>query len=264
MSNQVKSKKKRQGRNLGGKILQLLSATAQALNTLGDFSYHPYPYLYASLGHVYGRETIDEAVGRLVKKGVVEGDKKRGLRLAPAGVDVKKSLYQERQKDWDGRWRVVIFDIPEVQRRVRDGLRLELKKLGFGQWQRSVWVTPFNISAELNAYLQKQDLSAVVQMLVGERFGGLSNRDFATRVWSLNELNEGYAHLLTEWKKELEKESTAAERLHTAAVFQSRYFDILIADPQLPLELLPSGWAGDDAKKLFGKLKSILTVGKAS
>lgn len=262
---EISKTKKRRGRrkgqfDLGEKILQVLSASAQTLDTFGDFTYNPYPYLYASLGMSYRKDNIDAAIRGLAKKGLVEGNRNEGLRLTPAGADIKEKLYQERQKEWDGKWRVVIFDVPEKQRKTRDDLRFELKKLGFGSWQKSVWVTPFNLSEKLNTYLEEQNLSPVVQIIVGERFGRLNDRDFAAKIWPLSDLNEKYARLLAAWEEELKKESTAEERLRVTAVLHNRYLDILAADPQLPPETLPHDWAGSEAGKLFKKLKSILTV----
>ncbi len=50
---------------------------------------------------------------------------------------------RDRKPRWDGRWRVLIFDLPEKERRTRDRLRLELQEVGFIQLQRSVWVYPY-------------------------------------------------------------------------------------------------------------------------
>ena len=244
------------------KILTILAASADVLDAMGDFTYNSYSYLYSSLGDSYPRERVDEAVSSLTREGLLEGSKSAGLRVTLAGADIKKSLYQARQKGWDGKWRVVFFDIPEAQRSVRDGLRFELKKLGFGLWQRSAWITPFDITKELSSYLQKQDLSSVAQILVGERFGQLHDRDFVAKVWPLKELNERYGALLSVWEGEIGKESTAEERFEATASLQSRYLDILASDPQLPPELLPRDWVGGEAKKLFKKLKSTLAVGE--
>ncbi|KKP31937.1 MAG: hypothetical protein UR22_C0017G0001, partial [Parcubacteria group bacterium GW2011_GWC2_32_10] len=50
----------------------------------------------------------------------------------------------KKQKVWDGKWRIVIFDIPENQRRVeRNALRGKLQNLGFYQIQKSVWAYPY-------------------------------------------------------------------------------------------------------------------------
>ena len=35
------------------------------------------------------------------------------------------------KKDWDGKWRLVFFDVPEKIRRGRDALRDKIKELGF-------------------------------------------------------------------------------------------------------------------------------------
>jgi hypothetical protein len=41
---------------------------------------------------------------------------------------------------WDGKWRVVIFDVSERRRSARDFLRRQLAAMGFRQLHRSVWV----------------------------------------------------------------------------------------------------------------------------
>src|SRR3989344_5879473 len=54
---------------------------------------------------------------------------------------------------WDQKWRVVIFDIWERRRGVRDKLRLTLEKAGFRRVQDSVWVCPYDCE-ELVAFLR--------------------------------------------------------------------------------------------------------------
>ena len=48
-----------------------------------------------------------------------------------------------RKKKWDGKWRIVIFDVWEKARSSRDSLRYEIKNFGFRQLQRSVWIYPY-------------------------------------------------------------------------------------------------------------------------
>lgn len=50
----------------------------------------------------------------------------------------------KRPKRWDRKWRVIIFDIREKQRRTRDQLRITLNKIGFVKLQKSVWVYPYD------------------------------------------------------------------------------------------------------------------------
>ncbi len=48
-------------------------------------------------------------------------------------------------KNWDGKWRVLGFDIPENQRYSRAKLREYLFFLGFKPIQKSIWITPQQI-----------------------------------------------------------------------------------------------------------------------
>lgn len=54
-------------------------------------------------------------------------------------------------KAWDGKWRVVVFDIPERQRQLRDFLRNTMKRLGAYELLRSFWVYPYRMPE----YIQK-------------------------------------------------------------------------------------------------------------
>ena len=56
----------------------------------------------------------------------------------------------ELPKLWDKKWRVVFFDIPERQRKIRDALRHKLRELGFYEWQKSVLIYPFPCEDEIN------------------------------------------------------------------------------------------------------------------
>ncbi|HWC57610.1 MAG TPA: MarR family transcriptional regulator [Candidatus Paceibacterota bacterium] len=44
--------------------------------------------------------------------------------------------------NWDGKWRIVLLDLPEERKSERDGLRYLLKKAGFILLKNSVWISP--------------------------------------------------------------------------------------------------------------------------
>lgn len=76
----------------------------------------------------------------------------------------------ERPKRWDGKWRLVIFDIHERRRRARDLLRLQLQELGLIRLQNSVWVYPYDCSEiiilfKANAMIGKDILCLTVEEL---------------------------------------------------------------------------------------------------
>lgn len=51
---------------------------------------------------------------------------------------------------WDGKWRVVMFDVPEKKKRHRDVLREKLQDLKFLELQKSVLVHPYPCLDEIN------------------------------------------------------------------------------------------------------------------
>lgn len=54
-----------------------------------------------------------------------------------------QSIRLKKPKRWDGKWRVIIFDIPEDSRVFRNILRQHLREMEFYQLQKSVFVSPF-------------------------------------------------------------------------------------------------------------------------
>ncbi len=50
---------------------------------------------------------------------------------------------------WDGKWRLVMFDVEEMKRSKRDELRRWLQKLGLKRIQMSVWIYPYPLESEL-------------------------------------------------------------------------------------------------------------------
>jgi DNA-binding transcriptional regulator PaaX len=46
---------------------------------------------------------------------------------------------------WDGRWRLVLFDVPESRRPIRDYIRSVLRRIGCREFQRSLWIYPHKL-----------------------------------------------------------------------------------------------------------------------
>ena len=70
-------------------------------------------------------------------------------------LDKAEVIKIKKPARWDGRWRIVIFDIWERRRAQRDRLRLLLQRAGFYKIQNSVWVHPYDC-AELIAFLRAE------------------------------------------------------------------------------------------------------------
>ena len=106
---------------------------------------------------------INQKAEQLVQEGLLDiiGENgKQFLQLTKKGKE--ELLYyqitaQKRPSRWDGKWRVVIFDVWERTRVKRNLLREEIKSFGFIQLQRSVWIYPYECGQFIE--LLKTDLS---------------------------------------------------------------------------------------------------------
>ncbi|KKQ67959.1 MAG: PaaX domain protein [Parcubacteria group bacterium GW2011_GWC2_39_11] len=103
------------------------------------------------------RRKIKDTFSYLRKRGliIIEKDGKNFyMRLTKKGELIAgkyqiDELYIKKQKKWDKKWRVIIFDIPENRRIKRDLFRSKLKGMGFRQFQKSVWIYPYPCDEEV-------------------------------------------------------------------------------------------------------------------
>jgi len=79
---------------------------------------------------------------QLEKRGYLERYKHKDLEYLKNSSKAEAALAASSRKR-DGKWKMIIFDIPENKRHIRDYLRSKLKQLGFKKWQNSIWVTPY-------------------------------------------------------------------------------------------------------------------------
>ncbi len=99
----------------------------------------------------YSEKSFRQAFYRLDKKGwLVLHHASIGWRISLTQRGRKELLAYElgqktipRPHHWDQRWRLLIFDIPEQKRRLRDQVRSTLILLGFVRLQDSVWIFPY-------------------------------------------------------------------------------------------------------------------------
>jgi len=212
-------------------------------------------------GRAYARATneflaIKEATAlrsleNLKRKGYIRYARgKSDIEITASGrkrLDRLTYSYEEKRK-WDGRLYMITYDVPESKKPIRDLLRTQLKKLGCGMLQASVWVTPYDPREVLREFVNENHLEGEILIsFVGKEssIAGVDFRELLAKVYRLDELNNRYQAFL---HKPLEKWS----RYQIALEFYS----ILREDPQLPFSLLPDNWLGDKAYKRVSTILS--------
>lgn len=69
-------------------------------------------------------------------------------------------------KRWDGKWRMVLFDIPERRRDARDALRSTLRRLGFYEYQKSVFIYPHHCQDEMDYVIEFFRVRPYVRLII--------------------------------------------------------------------------------------------------
>ena len=87
-------------------------------------------------------EYVCDKDGKTVVKITTKG-KSRLKAFSIELIEIKKP------KKWDGKWRLVMFDIPMRFTKGREALRYHLKDLNFFQFQKSAWIYPYPCEEEI-------------------------------------------------------------------------------------------------------------------
>lgn len=151
--------------SLSSFILLSLEKAIDGYVRLEDYLYHLGSYLHGDRWNFsLKKSTLAEAIRRLREADLIEKDVNEGkviLRLTNLGKEfVGKDKYV-----WDGKWRIVIFDIPESKRTVRNLLRRRLQDWNFKIWQKSVWVSKRNITNKLRKLISELGIEKWVAII---------------------------------------------------------------------------------------------------
>ena len=73
------------------------------------------------------------------------------------------NLKIDKPKQWDKKWRIVFFDIPEKKKRARNALREKLRDLGFCEMQKSIFAFPYECQDEINFIINLFGIKSYVQ-----------------------------------------------------------------------------------------------------
>jgi phenylacetic acid degradation operon negative regulatory protein len=188
----------------------------------------------------------------------------KGRRILEEGG---QRIFEPRKQEWDGRWHLAVYSLPEKKRRLRNDLRKRLSWLGFGRLAPGTWISPHERHAEVAAMLDDLGAREYAEIFSGLRLEGGDDREIVERCWDLRSLNQQYARFIARWEPEFEKCTQSLVRgdgLSPANCFAQRfwitheYSPFPRLDPNLPVALLPDGWLGDRAAAVFNGYRNLL------
>lgn len=155
---------------------------------LKETLYNPSGLLYHEL-QIRDRiemQAFYNVVGRLKREGYLEEIEENGRKKIKATLKGKFKILKFRRKSrkWDGKWRIVIFDIPETKKKMRNFFREKLQEMGFRMLQESVWICPYNIADKTEDLIELCHAREFIHYLLVEE---LDNKDVLMNLFKLKE-----------------------------------------------------------------------------
>ncbi|HLI24225.1 MAG TPA: PaaX family transcriptional regulator C-terminal domain-containing protein [Acidimicrobiales bacterium] len=219
--------------------------------------------LLAGLGAV-GVEAVAarQAVARSAAAGLLASEKV-GRRTRWALTEEARRLLDEgtrriygfatAEPEWDGRWVLLLTSVPEASRHLRYRLRTRLGWAGFGALSPGCWISPWvDRQAAAAAVVADLGLAGAAVSFVAT-LGSLGDaRQMAAQAWDLKAVDADYQGFIAVHGRQQPATDEAAFGALTLMVDEWRHFPS--RDPVLPTGLLPAGWKGREAARLFHAL----------
>ena len=155
------------------------------------------------------------------------------------------------KRPWDGKWRLVIFDVPQAKASARVRLRRSLANRGFGYLQNSVWITPDPLNDEREVLAGgKVNVESLI-LLEARPCAGESDDEIVAGAWNFKSINRSYerhAEVLARRPPGRLADEAAAKSLHRwLREERLAWLEVMSLDPLLPERLHSPDYLGPQA-----------------
>jgi phenylacetic acid degradation operon negative regulatory protein len=171
-------------------------------------------------------------------------------------------IYRRQARKWDGRWTLVALPVNGITRELRAHLRRELEWQGLRQLAPNLLGHPQINWAVLEEVLDRLNARRRLITLQVIESGALGTRGLAELVrssWNLSQVIKGYREFLRRFST-LEQLTSDLGAIGPQEWFMIRtllihaFRRIVLHDPLLPPELLPTPWVGADAYAFVARI----------
>ncbi len=230
------------------------------LDDLGDASPEQIPPYFEGLN----LQVIFSSLGRLVNRGWVSKKIKRnetGYTITLHGVNelnqTLDAIKESEIQQWNKSWHLVIFDIPETKRKLRDNFRNLLKEIGYGMLTSSVWISPWDKGELIKRYAKRYNLGEnIFQMQTIDGQESYNATILAHRCWNWSKIEDSYKEFIQRAAKALRqlKEGDNQSRFEAKRLV-FLYAEAVKHDPQLPADIAPNATLVRRAHELYIKIR---------
>jgi len=206
-------------------------------------------------GRPYSIRTLRKEVSLLKKAGLITS-KLRYRKPVPVltlsgKLAISTLLSYKKFGPWDGRWRLVICNILDSEKKFRQKFQSELIRMGFEKLARNVYLSPhqFLSSAKRLAYKYAVDMNCI--FIEAEKIENQSRA--IEKIWRTEEINKDYQGFTEDAKSALGKKKDLEWPFY-AKKLELQFARIYGLDPHLPESILPKDWCADEAYKIFKEI----------
>lgn len=206
------------------------------------------------------KQIISSTLGRLIAKGWVYKTNntidasynltKSGKERLYAALDNIK--YLDKNSDVNN-WLIVIFSIPEKNRKSRDDFRKYLIENGFGRLQSSVWLSYWDKESQINEFIINNNIQKNITIFYSKKMSNKQNLDLVSKLhWDWKIINSLYKKFIIDSKNFIKNKKKDSFR---AKVLVISYAKILLLDPKLPVSLRPKFSLTEEAYFAYIKIR---------
>jgi phenylacetic acid degradation operon negative regulatory protein len=206
------------------------------------------------------RNGLKDRIRALQKRGTLEADRSsrndRCYRLTEPGrlhALGGRDPQARWAREWDGRWRLVLFDVPVRHSARRASLRRSLREQAFGCLQGSVWLSPDPLNLDEGLVKKRKVAGESLCLMEAKPGPGMRDADIVEEAWDFSRINSHYTRHLAVLEAcpdaPLRTTAGAREMQRWSAQERAAWLAAVTIDPLLPKGLLPRGYLGCRAWK---------------
>ena len=149
-------------------------------------------------------------------------------------------------REWDGKWRLFLFDIPVIENAKRYQLTRALAAARCGCLQGSVWIAPF-MPPPIEALISEADPECShLLLLLADSKGAAVDHGMVAAAWNFDLINQRWRDLgkVLDRFQDAAREGTPEALADWTAAENEACRAALTVDPLMPACLLPRGYRG--------------------
>jgi phenylacetic acid degradation operon negative regulatory protein len=204
-------------------------------------------------------QSISSALGRLTSKGWVTMNKKNNSKIFKISSEgrqvITRHLNRIREKEnnkWDHSWLVVVFSIPEKQRKARDLFRKSLVEKGFLRLHNELWISFWDRRKAIEKEISLLKINTFCTVFKISKLTEVDQKNVVDNlIWNEKKLNDEYKDFINSAKSFLKTKKEG----YKARLLVYKYSQTVALDPNFPDEIEPKDYLGDQAYKIYLKIR---------